>query len=220
MFEIKDEYYKGLEDKEIIKLAIAGNEEAMVYLLYVRYKEDIKYYTWQCFNSYEYYEDLVNELYIHLKGKNNDWKPLSSFRGDSKFRTWLRRVAIRLFLKKKKELIDIDGDNASTTTENQEVQLPQPAPETENQNLVILLEAINRLSNELYRFILIQELKGYNHKEIAEMLIEKRKKENKASIYRGVEVVPDARYIDMNKARALREVKAIVKQIKKEWYGI
>ena len=30
-------------------------------------------------------------------------------------------------------------------------------------------------------------------------------------------VVPDAHYVDMNKARAIREVKAIVEQIKKDW---
>ena len=80
------------------------------------------------------------------------------------------------------------------------------------------MEAINRLKNDDYRFILIKELEGYSHKEIAEMLIIKRKEENKRTFYKGKEVVPDATYVDMNKARALKEVKAIVEQIKKEWY--
>ena len=96
--------------------------------------------------------------------------------------------------------------------------LPEPEPQADNQKLVMLMEAINRLENDDYRFILIKELEGYNHKEIAEMMVQKRKKENKVTFYNGKLVVPDAHYVDMNKARALKEVKGIVKQIKKEWY--
>jgi hypothetical protein len=82
----------------------------------------------------------------------------------------------------------------------------------------MILEAINRLDNEDYRFILIKELEGYNHKEIAEMMAIKRKEEQKVTFYNGKIVIPDAHYVDMNKARALKEVKVIVEQIKKEWY--
>lgn len=96
--------------------------------------------------------------------------------------------------------------------------LPEPEPDPENPNLVMLMEAINRLEKDDYRFILIKELEGYNHKEIAQMMVAKRKKENKVTFYNGKIVVPDARYVDMNKAKALKEVKAIVEQIKKEWY--
>ena len=83
----------------------------------------------------------------------------------------------------------------------------------------MILEAISRLENDDYRFILVKELEGYDHKEIAEMLVAKRKKENKVSFYRGKIVVPDAHYVDMTKAKAIREVKTIVEQIKKEWYA-
>lgn len=218
MFEVIDEKYKKLTDEEIIKLVLSGNEEAMAYLLYVRYREDLKFYTWQCFYSYEYYEDLIDDLYIHLKG-DNDWHRLKTFCGKSKFRTWLRTVSTRLFMSKRKTLIDTATDGNSINVETEERRLEPSVQEAGNQNSVMLLEAINRLDNDLYRFILINELLGYNHKEIAEMLIEKRKKENKKSTYRGEEVVPDAHYIDMNKARALRDVKKIVNKLKEEWYG-
>lgn len=88
-----------------------------------------------------------------------------------------------------------------------------------NDRLVILMEAINRLKNMDYRFILIKELEGYNHEEIAKMLALKRKKDKKETFYKGKLVVPNAHYVDMNKARALKEVKLIVEQIKVEWYG-
>lgn len=205
-----------MTDKEIVDLIIAGNEEAMLYLLYDRYENDLKFYAWRYYDSLAYLEDLINYLYIQFKGKNGDWQPLKSFQWKCKFRTWFCSVASHLFLEKRNELIGLGGKDDSKDTDVGDKPLPKPEPE--NQKLVMLMEAINRLENDDYRFILIKELEGYNHKEIAEMMVAKRKKENKVTFYKGKIVVPDAHYVDMNKARALREVKAIVEQIKKDWY--
>lgn len=210
--------YKNMTDKEIVDLIIAGNEEAMLYLLYDRYENDLKFYVWRYYDSLAYLEDLINYLYIQFKGKNGDWQPLKSFQWKCKFRTWFCSVASHLFLEKRDELIGLGGKDGSKGTDGGDKPLPEPKPEPENQKLVMLMEAINRLENDDYRFILIKELEGYNHKEIAEMMVAKRKKENKVTFYKGKIVVPDAHYVDMNKARALREVKAIVEQIKKDWY--
>ena len=207
-----------MTDKEIVDLIIAGNEEAMLYLLYDRYENDLKFYAWRYYDSLAYLEDLINYLYIQFKGKKGDWQPLKSFQWKCKFRTWFCSVASHLFLEKRDELIGLGGKDGSKGTDGGDKPLPEPKPEPENQKLVMLMEAINRLENDDYRFILIKELEGYNHKEIAEMMVVKRKTENKVTFYKGKIVVPDAHYVDMNKARALREVKAIVEQIKKDWY--
>lgn len=207
-----------MTDKEIVDLIIAGNEEAMLYLLYDRYENDLKFYAWRYYDSLAYLEDLINYLYIQFKGKNGDWQPLKSFQWKCKFRTWFCSVASHLFLEKRDELIGLGGKDGSKGTDGGDKPIPEPTPEPENQKLVMLMEAINRLENDDYRFILIKELEGYNHKEIAEMMVAKRKKESKVTFYKGQIVVPDAHYVDMNKARALREVKAIVEQIKKDWY--
>ena len=210
--------YKYMSDREIVDLVIAGNEEAILYLLYDRYENDLKFYAWKYYESLAYLEDLINYLYIQFKGKEGDWHPLKSFQWKCKFRTWFCSVASHLFLEKRDELIGLGGKDGSKGTDGGDKPLPEPKPEPENQKLVMLMEAINRLENDDYRFILIKELEGYNHKEIAEMMVAKRKKENKVTFYKGKIVVPDAHYVDMNKARALREVKAIVEQIKKDWY--
>lgn len=210
--------YSELPDKEIVDLIIAGNEEAMLYLLYDRYENDLKFYAWRYYDSLAYLEDLINYLYIQFKGKKGDWQPLKSFQWKCKFRTWFCSVASHLFLEKRDELIGLGGKDGSKGTDGGDKPIPEPTPEPENQKLVMLMEAINRLENDDYRFILIKELEGYNHKEIAEMMVAKRKKLNKVTFYKGKIVVPDAHYVDMNKARALREVKAIVEQIKKDWY--
>lgn len=207
-----------MTDKEIVDLIIAGNEEAMLYLLYDRYENDLKFYAWRYYDSLAYLEDLINYLYIQFKGKKGDWQPLKSFQWKCKFRTWFCSVASHLFLEKRVELIGLGGKDGSKGIDGGDKPIPEPTPEPENQKLVMLMEAIKRLENDDYRFILIKELEGYNHKEIAEMMVAKRKKENKVTFYNGRIVVPDAHYVDMNKARALREVKAIVEQIKKDWY--
>ena len=210
--------YRDMTDKEIVDLIIAGNEEAMLYLLYDRYENDLKFYAWRYYDSLVYLEDLINYLYIQFKGKNGDWQPLKSFQWKCKFRTWFCSVASHLFLEKRDELIGLGGKDGSKGTDGGDKPIPEPTPEPENQKLVMLMEAINRLENDDYRFILIKELEGYNHKEIAEMMVAKRKKENKVTFYKGKIVIPDAHYVDMNKARAIRVVKAIVEQIKKDWY--
>ncbi len=211
--------YKDMSDQEIVTCIIKGNEEAMLYLLKDRYDADLRFFAWKYYDSLIYFEDLINDLYIQLKGKNADWQPLKSFQWKCKFRTWFCSVASHLFLEKRKELIGFWGDEDSIVLNDWSQPLPEPRLEPTNQKLVILLEAINRLNNDDYRFILVKELEGYNHQEIAEMLGAKRKAENKVSFYNGKIVVPDARYVDMNKARALKEVKVIVEQIKKDWYG-
>ena len=210
--------YRDLSDKEIVNLIIAGNEEAMLYLLYNRYENDLKFYAWRYYDSLTYLEDLTNYLYIQFKGKKGDWQPLKSFQWKCKFRTWFCAVTSHLFLEKRDELIGVGVKEDSIVLNSGDKPLPEPKQEPTNQKLVMLMEAINRLENDDYRFILIKELEGYNHKEIAEMMVAKREKESKVTFYKGKIVVPDAHYVDMNKARALREVKTIVEQIKREWY--
>lgn len=206
--------YKNMTDKEIVNLVIAGNEEAMLYLLYDRYENDLKFYAWRYYDSLTYLEDLTNDLYLRLKGQKGDWLPLKSFQWKCKFRTWFCSVASHLFLEKREELIGFGAKENSIILNGEDKLLSEPKLKPVNQELVLLMEGINRLRNEDYRFILIKELEGYNHKEIAEMLIEKRRKENKVTLYRGQIVIPNAHYVDMNKARALSELKTIIEQLK------
>lgn len=215
---ILNKSYKEMTDKEIVNLIISGNEEAILYLLYDRYESDLKFYTWKLYNSLVYLEELINCLYIHLKGKHGDWQPLKTFQWKCEFRTWFCSVVYNLFLKKRNELIGFACNKDSIVVNSGEKSLPEPVLESTNQRMVMLLEAINRLYNDDYRFILIKELEGYNHNEIAEMMVMKRERENKVTYYKGQIVVPDARYIDMKKSRALKEIKIIIEQIKKEWY--
>ena len=101
---------------------------------------------------------------------------------------------------------------------DQEKPLPEPEQLPRDDRMAIVLEAINRLKNDEYRLILIKELEGYNHMEIATMIEFKRKSENKVKYYAGKQITPNSAYVDQAKAKALLEVKNIVEQIKNECY--
>ncbi len=198
--------YKSLSDRDLVTAVFDGDDDAMLYLMYERYYDDLRFYAWRYYGNLEYLEDLVNYLYLQFKGKNADWQPLRNFQWRCSFRTWFCSVASHLFLEKKNDLMVYED-------------LDEQEPEPENEKSAMLMEALTRLENEDYRFVLVKELEGYNHKEVAVMLGEKRKRENRLRKYNGELVLPNAQYVDMLKSRAVRELKAVVKQVRKEWYG-
>lgn len=216
---VKDKYSK-LSDAEIVSLAVEkGNEEALTYLLYEKYYRRFCFLANRYYGTLFYLEDLIIELYLRLKGQKGDWKVLNSFQGKSSFETWLCRVASNLFLEKRPELIGFVERTVSIDGTDNNGTVKEPAPD-ENIEEVLLLEAINRLENEEYKFILLKELEGYSPAEIAKMLTEQRRKEGRMK-YRSNkerdEIIPTADYIYMIKSRALKEVSDIMNLLEKEW---
>lgn len=205
-----------MTDKELVDLVINNNKEAILYLLYDRYYKDLKYFAWK-YNCLDYLDELINHLYLHLRGNDLEWRRLKNFQWKSSIRTYLSSIASDQFLKYRKKMID---SIISNVNKGDHGNSNDPIDDPDNDiRKVMLMEAISRLKNEEYRLILIKELEGYRHDEIAKMIEEKRKRENKVATYKHEIVVPNAHYVDMIKARAVKEVRIIVEQIKKEWYG-
>ncbi len=212
--------YAKLTDLEIRDLIVGGNEEAALYLIYDRYDKDIRYKVKRCFDNLEELENVSNALFMHLKGSKGDWQPLKTYRGASTFRTWFNSVIYNHCKKIRDEMIDINRVRGLIVDTDPNKPIPEPKTTTKpDDRLVMVMEAISKLKNDEYRIVIIKELEGYNHEEIAKMIDEKRKKENKVRTYRGEVVTPNAEYVDMIKARAVKELKLIVEQIKKEWYA-
>jgi RNA polymerase sigma factor (sigma-70 family) len=213
--------FKVLPDKRLVAIVLEGNEEAGIFLVYVRFDKDIDFYVLRYYNDIRYKEDLTNDLYLHVRGKDGDWKPLRTFKWQCSLRTWFSSVISNLFLEKKKQLIDLGDVSTSIDTPEGEVIAKRfKQDERNNTQLVMLTEAINRLKNDEYRFILFKEIEGYTPKEIAKLLEDKRIQENRVKIRPdGRVITPTADYVYMVKAKALKEVKALVSEIKEEWYG-
>lgn len=113
-------------------------------------------------DSREEHEDLFQEIVLQL------WKSYDSFKGDSKFTTWMYRVslntAITLIRKKKRTIATSSIDQR----EYFNLSASQPDPEKEAR-LESLYAAIKKL-NEIERAVVIQYLEDLPYREIANNL--------------------------------------------------
>lgn len=109
----------------------------------------------------ESHNDLFQEITIQL------WKAYPKFRGDSKFSTWMYRVAlntaITLYRKKKRGLKTQDYDTVDFKIKAEEYD-----DETE-QHLKLMYEAIKQL-NDIDKALVFLYLEDKNYAEISETL--------------------------------------------------
>lgn len=201
--------YSLLSDKEIVDQILSGNEEAMMYLLFDRLVKDIRFFAYKIFGTLDFIDDLTTDLYLYLKGTNLDWELLKSFQFKSSLRTWMSSIISRFFIKKRKEMLATEVLESTIDTAIT-IYLDDQTQMTRDSRLAIVLEAINQMKNEEQRLILIKELEGYNHTEIAQMIAEKRKCEGVRKTYKGHEVVIDARFVNIQKQHAVEQLKKIL----------
>lgn len=112
-------------------------------------------------NDQDSHNDLFQEITIQL------WKAYPKFRGDSKFSTWMYRVAlntaITLYRKKKRQLKtqDFDGVSFKMTAEAYD--------ETVEEQLKLMYNAVRSL-NDVDKALVFLYLEDKSYKEIAETL--------------------------------------------------
>jgi RNA polymerase sigma factor (sigma-70 family) len=110
----KKEKNANMADAQLIRLALNGNNEALVALIN-RYKDFIYNLSFRMFGNLEDAEDASQEIWIKVITK------LSSFKNNSGFRTWLYKIAfnhILNFKKSKKELVLSSFKNHHELIEN------------------------------------------------------------------------------------------------------
>ena len=112
-------------------------------------------------NDKESHNDLFQEITIQL------WKAYPKFRGDSKFSTWMYRVAlntaITLYRKSKREIRTQDFDDVSFKIKAQEYN-----DETEQQ-LKLMYKAVKQL-NDIDKALVFLYLEDQSYREISETL--------------------------------------------------
>jgi RNA polymerase sigma-70 factor (ECF subfamily) len=132
--------------------------------LYERYHRRIYTLCLRMTNNVAESEDLMQEIFIHVYHK------IGSFRGESTMMTWLHRVTVnKVLMHFRKNTRRLDH-----TTEDGES--PEPTAntrETTNQTLAVDRIALGRAIAQLspgYRTVLIlHDVEGYEHAEIAGM---------------------------------------------------
>ncbi|PCE65036.1 RNA polymerase sigma factor [Sediminicola luteus] len=107
------------------------------------------------------HKDLFQEITIQL------WKAYPKFRGDSKFSTWMYRVAlntaITLYRKSKKRVRTQDYDSVIFKIKTEDYD------PTEEQQLKLMYKAIRQL-NDIDKALVFLYLEDKNYKEIAETM--------------------------------------------------
>lgn len=215
--------YTDLTDKQIVELILAlpHNEEAAAYLLHKRYHPLLRKIYRSLTKETFWYEDCVDELHIHLRGRDNSWQILSNFEWRSTLGCWLTKVALHKFQEILPQLIENKGQNISLDNKDPEkpdVQIPDGGEEEYERRMrkVMLMEAIRQLKDDDQRFVMFKRLEGYDSNEIA-ILLQKRWEKHgivkygykKGSKEKHV-VVPDASYVNIRTQRAKENLKKIM----------
>jgi len=106
-------------------------------------------------------EDLTQETFLRA------WEKLGSFRGESPFAAWLRRLTVNVVLAERRSA----GRRRSRETGTDDVErfpwAPQPAPAGAGMDLET---AISRLPVGARRVFVLHDVEGYRHEEIAGLL--------------------------------------------------
>ncbi|MBT0608409.1 RNA polymerase sigma factor [Aequorivita echinoideorum] len=112
-------------------------------------------------NDSDSHNDLFQEITIQL------WKAFPKFRGDSKFSTWMYRVAlntaITLYRKSKRTINTQDYEGVSFKIAS------EPYDDTEEKQLKLMYSAVKDL-NDIDKALVFLYLEDKNYREISETL--------------------------------------------------
>lgn len=214
--------YDSMSDKEIVNMIITPphNEEAAIYLVDKRYSPLLRKIYFRLTSDSFWYDDCVDELIIHLRGKEINWQPLASFEWRSTFGGWLKKTVWNNFKETLDKLIEKEGRTTSIDEENPEKPKIQLADgdqdDDERRHLkVLVMEGIRMLEDEDQRFVMLRRLEGYSSKETA-ILLQMRWERHGIKKYNNKNelVIPDHAYVNVRVQRAKDNLKSIIPNIK------
>lgn len=104
-------------------------------------------------------EDMTQRAFLRA------WERIDTFRGESRFGTWLRRIAVHLILDERRSMWrrTFDAEVGDTAEE-------MPAPAEAPGAALDLERAVGTLPPGPRRVLVLHDIEGYTHVEIAEML--------------------------------------------------
>ena len=105
-------------------------------------------------------EDVTQEIFIRT------WQKLGTFRGDSAFGTWLHRLALNLILTRREAL----GIKRQRHTDDPESLERMPGRNLPAGFTLDVEGAIQRLPEGARKVLVLHDIEGYRHEEIAGML--------------------------------------------------
>lgn len=151
-----------MTDSELVALCKQGDPHAFATLV-ARYRQ----HTWAvCLQITGNRDDADDALQDAL---TSAWQSLHRFRGDSKFSTWLYRIAANAALALVRRRRNIDDSNLDDVEEN-EIVLHDPAPPVADRVVDIdsVRQAISELPEDFRVAIVLREFADMSYADIAE----------------------------------------------------
>lgn len=148
-------------DVEVVQRVLAG-ETAAFELLVRQYQQEIYRLAYRMTRNAEDAKDLAQEAFVAA------YRSLGSFRGQSRFSTWLYRIAMNLCLNHLKSAARQDPSEVDGTLADQRADSLAALLSDERDRA--LAEAIEALPPQQKATLTLRVHQGLSHKEIAEVL--------------------------------------------------
>ena len=158
-------------EMELVRRAQKGDLEAYDQLI-KRYQERIYATVYHMTSNHEDANDLAQDAFIKA------FQALKSFKGGSTFYTWLYRIAVNKtinFLKQRKNRLHMSLNDADFNTENNPDLVALISDKTPRREAGLkelsekLNEALLKLSEQHRLVIVLHDVQGQSHEEIAEI---------------------------------------------------
>jgi len=148
-------------DLEVIQRVLAG-ETAAFDVLVRQHQQDIYRLTYRMTRNSEDAKDLAQETFVQA------YRALGTFRGQSRFSTWLYRIAMNLCLNhlksaSREDPAEVDGHLADPRVDSLEALM------TDERDRAVA-QAIGALPPQQKATLTLRVHQGLSHKEIAEIL--------------------------------------------------
>lgn len=155
----------GARTREIaaIKAAKRGDPSGFQ-VLYERYKSYVYSLCLRMTHDPALSEDLTQDIFLHV------WRKISSFKGNSLFRTWLYRVTINTvllyFRRQKAGTLSLDNETLPAT----ELEIAETTPQPDLDEQISLHRSLDELSPRYRRVLMLHDVQGYRHEDISHLL--------------------------------------------------
>jgi RNA polymerase sigma-70 factor (ECF subfamily) len=149
----------------LILRAQAGDERAF-HELFVRHRGDVSRLVFRTIGPSADVDDVVQDVFIHV------YRSIPSFRGDSKFSTWLYRLTMnvaRMHLRKGRSRPQIADVPVPEAPREERHDRPDDAAETALR-VKALYALLENLSEKKRAVLVMHDLEGMAAKEIAEVV--------------------------------------------------
>lgn len=157
-----------MDDKHILARAKRGELDAFEELVR-RYEKRVYAVALRSSGSPEDAADIVQEVFLRA------WRSIESFRGDSGFSTWLFRITMNMCVDFARHKHTQPQTQSIVDEEENERQVPDtaPTPEEHLENRELgreLAAALEEISEEHRRIVLLRDVSGMSYTEIADVL--------------------------------------------------